>query len=60
MHKGKQLAGAKAAWTPSRRPLPVSGVSADTKGVVHAVKQDFSKGIVFSAQVARKEKDKTR
>lgn len=54
MHKDKQLAGAKAVWTPSHRALPVSRVSADIKGVVYAAKQDFSKGIVFLAQVARK------
>lgn len=54
MCKDKQLAGAKAVWTPLHCALPVSRVSTDTKGVVYAAKQDFSKGIVSLAQVARK------
>lgn len=51
--EGKQLAGAKAVWTLLHCALPVSGVSTDRQGVEYAVKQDFSKGIVFLAQVAR-------
>lgn len=51
--EAKQLKGAKALWTPLHCALPISGVSTDIQGVEYAVKQDFSKGIVFLAQVAR-------
>lgn len=51
--EGKQLAGAKALWAPLHWALPISGVSTDMQGVEYAVKQDFSKGIVLLAQVAR-------
>lgn len=51
--EGKPLAGAKAVWTPLHCALPTSGVSTDIQGVVYAMKQDFSKDIVFLAQVAR-------
>lgn len=53
-HKGKQLEGAKAVWTPLHCALPASRVSADTKAVLYPATQDFSKGIVFSAQEAKK------